>query len=44
MVEERRTDLVWFGKPETDVADRLVREAKRAGRKPAEYIKDVLKS
>jgi hypothetical protein len=42
-VEERRTDLVWIGKPETDVADRLSREAKTAGKRPTEYIKDLLK-
>jgi hypothetical protein len=42
-VEERRTDLVWVGKPETDVADRLSREAKVIGKLPGEYIKDILK-
>jgi len=30
-VEERRMDLIWFGKTETDVADRLKREAKVLG-------------
>ncbi len=43
MVEERRTDLVWVGRPETDVADRLRREAKKVGKRPTEYIKDILK-
>ena len=42
-VEERRTDLVWVGRPETDVADRLNREAKSLGKKPTEHIKDILK-
>jgi len=42
-VEERRTDLIWVGKPETDIADRLSREAKTAGIRPTEYIKDILK-
>ena len=42
MVEERRTDLVWIGKPETDVADRLSREAKNHGKQTAEYIKERL--
>lgn len=42
-VEERRTDLIWVGKPETDVADRLSREAKTIGKRPTEYIKDILK-
>jgi hypothetical protein len=42
-VEERRTDLIWVGKPETDVADRLSREAKKIGKRPTEYIKDILK-
>jgi hypothetical protein len=42
-VAERRTDLIWVGKPETDVADRLSREAKTVGKRPTEYIKDILK-
>jgi hypothetical protein len=42
-VQERRTDLIWVGKPETDVADKLSREAKAIGKKPTEYIKDILK-
>ena len=42
-IEERRTDLIWIGKPETDVADRLSREAKTVGKRPTEYIKDILK-
>jgi hypothetical protein len=35
--------LIWVGKPETDVADRLSREAKMVGKRPTEYIKDILK-
>jgi hypothetical protein len=42
-IEERRTDLIWVGKPETDVADKLSREAKKIGKRPTEYIKDILK-
>jgi len=42
-IEERRTDLIWVGKPETDLADRLSREAKTVGKRPTEYIKDILK-
>lgn len=42
-IEERRTDLIWVGKPETDVADRLSREAKTVGKRTTEYIKDILK-
>lgn len=44
MVEERRTDLVWVGESETQVADKLSREAKRVGKKLPEHIKDILKS
>lgn len=43
-VEERRADLIWIGKSETDVADRLEREAKRIGKKLPEHIKDILKN
>jgi hypothetical protein len=43
MVEERRTDLIWVGRSEADVADRLGREARKLGKKPAEHIKDILK-
>jgi hypothetical protein len=43
MVEERRTDLIWVGKPETDVADKLSREAKTVGKTATEYIKEILK-
>ncbi len=42
MVEERRTDLIWVGKTETDVADKLSQEAKKIGKSPTEYIKDIL--
>jgi hypothetical protein len=42
-IEERRTDLIWIGKLETDVVDRLNREANIAGKRPSDYIKDILK-
>lgn len=42
-LEERRTDLIWVGKRETDVADNLECEAKSVGKKLPEYIKDILK-
>jgi uncharacterized protein (DUF427 family) len=43
-VEERRADLIWIGRSETDVADRLERDAKRIGKKLPEHIKDILKN
>lgn len=42
-VQERRTELVWLGKPETDVADKLNQDAMRLGKTLPEHIKEILK-
>lgn len=41
--EERRADLIWVGKSETDVADKLDQDAKNLGKTLPEHIKEILR-